>query len=98
MHVILAKMSALQRILLCELVSLEEEVDGALNDEGCRGSHVSIRAAVAIAAVAGLHSLAGTEATAARAQQETASDRHMMQHQAGSATPDAAMHAVTYMV
>ena len=91
-------MSALQRILLCELVSLEEEVDGALNDEGCRGSHVSIRAAVAIAAVAELHSLVVTEATAVRAQQKTASDKHIVQHQAGSATPDATMHAVTCMM
>ena len=91
-------MSALQRILLCELVSLEEEVDGALNDEGCRGSHVSIRAAVAIAAVAELHSLIVTEATAVRAQQKTASDKHRVQHQAGSATPDATMHAVAGMM
>ena len=66
--------------------------------DGCQCSNVYVPAAVAFAAFAGLHSLEGTEATAARAQQETASNRPIVQHQAGSATPDAAMHAVTYMV
>ena len=76
MQVILDKMSALWHILLCELVSLEENVDDALGGRGCRCSHVRVSAAVALAASAELHSLAGTEATAARAQQKTANDRH----------------------
>ena len=93
MHVILDKMGVLWRILLCDLVSREENVDDALNGESCRCSRVYVCAAVAFAAVAGLHSLAGTEATAARAQQETASNRPMVSHQVGSATPDVTMYA-----
>ena len=86
-------MGVLWHILLCELVSRAENVDDALKGEGCRCSHVSIRAAVAIAAVAGLHSLAGTEATAARAQQETAGNRLTVLHQVGSAVPVVTMDA-----
>ena len=97
MQVILDKVSALWHIRLCELVSLEENVDDALGGRGCRCSHVHVRAAVALAASAELHSLAGTEATAARAQQ-AADNRPMVLHQAGSAMPAVTMHAGTYII
>ena len=54
--------------------------------------------AVAFAAFAELHSLDGAEATAARAQQETASDRPIVSHQVGSAIPAVTMHAGTYIM
>ena len=55
--------------------------------ECCQCSDIYVPAAVAFAAFAGLHSLDGTEATAARAQQETAGNRITALHQVGSAVP-----------
>ena len=66
--------------------------------EGCQCSNVYVPAAVAFAAFAELHSREGTEATAARAQQETASSRPMVSHQVGSAIPAVTMHARTYII
>ena len=86
-HVILAEMGVLWHILLCELVSREEKVDDALNGEDCRCSHVYVRAAVALAAFAELHSLGGTEATAAKAQQKATNNRCATSHRDSYAIP-----------
>ena len=61
-------------------------------------SNVYVPAAVAFAAFAGLHPREGTEATADRAQQETASNRHMVSHQVGSAIPDVTMYTRAYIM
>ena len=76
-HVTLAEACVLWQILLCELVSRESRIDDARSDGvlsmlGYIYIYIHVPAAVAFAAFAGLHSLDGTEATAARAQQETA--------------------------